>query len=54
MKGNMICQSKHISLGDGGLLRFGTNRGFSPAIKERNRSPPFGNYQVALTISNMI
>lgn len=43
----MISLSKHSSLGDGGLLRFGNKVGFRPAIKERNRSPPFGSDQVA-------
>lgn len=54
MIGKTISLSKHSFLDNGGLLRFDNKVGFGQAIKERNRSPPLGNYQVAFTISNMI
>lgn len=54
MIGKMISLSKHSFLSNGGLLRFGNKVGFGSAIKERNRSQPCGNRQVAFTISNMI
>lgn len=53
MKGNMISLSKHSFLGDGGLIRFGNKVGFRPAIKERNRPPPFGSDQVAFDNFNV-
>lgn len=53
MIGKMISLSKHSFLGNGGLLRFGNNRNFSPIKKERDRSPPFGNEQVAIDNSDM-
>ncbi len=54
MIGKTISLSKHSFLDNGGLLRFGNKVGFGQAIKERNRSPPCGNCQVAFTISKMI
>lgn len=49
----MICLDEHKTLGDGVLPRFGNKVGFRPAIKERNRSPPFGNDQVAFDNFNV-
>lgn len=53
MIGKTISLSKHSFLDNGGLLRFGNKVGFRPAIKERNRPPPFGSDQVAFDNFNV-